>query len=289
MLPPRSCRQNARGIGGAPSSGTRLTRGLRVAPKSLHHDQRRSAEPGKPDLTPSEGRLRPMISRCCRIASPLTVALPRDTAMLPPPWGSRWVRTIVTRKGHSFPCRGSGRMPFPVTLRATSPPTLLPAPENAATTLALGERCEPETSSRSHVRATPSALRLRHHLEAKLAPHPKSALPTETARVASDPHRALEATDCHGMPFPSPLACAFGVAPTRVPTRAEKDGGLGSEEPAPHHDVDARHSSRRKCAWPTDRVADVATDGDPTSSLGGDHDRRSMQVELCATPTGAPR
>jgi hypothetical protein len=44
-----------------------------------------------------------------------------------------------------------------------------------------------------------------------------------------------------------------------------------------------------QCAWPTVRVAGVATDGDPTSSLGGDHDRRSMQLEPCAAPTGAPR
>jgi hypothetical protein len=62
-------------------------------------------------------------------------------------------------------------MPFPVTLPATSPPTPLPAPENASTALALGERCEPETSSRSHVQVAPSAHRLRHRPEAKLAPH----------------------------------------------------------------------------------------------------------------------
>lgn len=61
-------------------------------------------------------------------------------------------------------------MPFPVTLPVTSPPTPLPAPEDAS--IALAERCEPETSSRSHVfRVAPAAHRLRHRPEAELAPH----------------------------------------------------------------------------------------------------------------------
>jgi hypothetical protein len=245
MLPPRSCRRNARGIGNAPNSGTRLTRGLSGCPDVPASRLPSNAGPGKPDLTPSESRLRPTISRCCRIASPSTAALPRDTTMLPPPWDSRWVGTIATPPGHDLVRRGSGRMPFPVTLRAASPPTPLPAPENASTALALGERCEPETSSRSHVQVAPSAHRLRRRPEAELSPHRESTLPTESARVASDPHRALEATECHGIPSPSPPACAVGAAPTQVPTRTEKDSGLGSEEPAPHHDADAQHSSRR--------------------------------------------
>lgn len=246
MLPPRSCRRNARGIGNALSSGARLTRGSSGCPDAPASRLPSNAQPGKPDLTPSENRLRSTISRCCRIASPLTVTLPRDTTMLPPPWDSRWVRTIATPQGHGRVRLGSGRMPFPVTLRATSPPTPLPVPENASTALALGERCELETSSRSYVfRVAPSAHRLRRRPEAELAPHPESTLPTESARVASDPHRALEATACHGIPSPSPPACAVGAAPTQVPTRTEEDSGLGSEEPAPDHDADARHSSRR--------------------------------------------
>jgi hypothetical protein len=39
-----------------------------------------------------------------------------------------------------------------------------------------------------------------------------------SARVASDPHRALEATGCYGPPPPSTLACARDATPAQVPT-----------------------------------------------------------------------
>jgi hypothetical protein len=59
------------------------------------------------------------------------------------------------------------------------------------------------------------------------------ATPADSARVASDPHRALEATGCHGLSSPSTLACARAATPTRVPVRTDEDAGSSSEEPAP--------------------------------------------------------
>ena len=74
------------------------------------------------------------------------------------------------------------------------------------------------------------------------APH-RLDFVASSARVASDPHRALEATGCHGLSPPSALACARVATPTRVPIQTEEGVGSSSEEPAPNRSAHG-HATR---------------------------------------------
>jgi hypothetical protein len=102
---------------------------------------------------------------------------------------------------------------------------------------------ESETNSRS--RNPRSSLRSpkRHLADVRLAPHSGSTLLADSARVASDPHRALEATGCYGLSLPSAPACAKTATPTQVPARTDGDVGSSSEEPAPNRSTHG-HATR---------------------------------------------
>jgi hypothetical protein len=128
----------------------------------------------------------------------------------------------------------------------------------------------------SHVAS--STHRRRRLPVAELAPRPSSAWPADSARVASDPHRALEATGCRAALCPRlPLARLppsrhLSVAPDgpKAAVRAPR-GTRRFATPAV-----TRRDSRRMTLKPTARVAGVATGNDPTPPLDGDHVRRSM-------------
>jgi hypothetical protein len=163
----------------------------------------------------------------------------------------------------------------------------------------LGGCANPRRARCRDILVAPSAHHLRCLLGAELAPHTGLATPADSARVASDPHRALEATGCHGLSSPSTLACARAATPTRVPVRTDEDAGSSSEEPAPNRGAHGRATCIRaaRTLYPTARVIDVAADGDPARSLGGDHLRGSVQygtlrdalgvVMRCSTRHGA--
>jgi hypothetical protein len=74
------------------------------------------------------------------------------------------------------------------------------------------------------------------------APH-RLDVETDSARVASDPHRALAATGCHGLPPSSALARARVATSTQVPTQTDGGVGSSSEEPAPNRDTHG-HATR---------------------------------------------
>jgi hypothetical protein len=141
-------------------------------------------------------------------------------------------------------------------------------------------------SSRSRVHVTSSTHRWRRLAAAELALRVGSASPADSARVASDPRRALEATT-------SRTASALGSRlreRRRLDTSAELDGWRASVRAPKSPDrnatpTDARRDSRRTYADPTVRVVDVATDSDPTSPLDGDHvSKKHAEPEPCATP-----
>jgi hypothetical protein len=153
---------------------------------------------------------------------------------------------------------GSGRMPFATALRTDSSPTSSPTPETSRLPYpwpAARIRDELEVAfPRSSLRSPQ-----RHRADVRLAPHYGSTLPADSARVASDPHRALEATGCDGLPLPSAPVCTKTATLTQVPARTDGDVGLSSEEPAPNrsthghatqfapHCVRPNGSSHRRC------------------------------------------
>jgi hypothetical protein len=263
-------------IGNALSSSTRLTRGFRVAPEPLRRGSRRLP-------TPASWGQRPPIA-ALGIDLPMLLdlltagqALPRGTLVLPPLRDSRWDRASATKKVAAARCLGWGGSPSP-RRSGPFPPQRRCRRRNRLDGPCPWRRCEPETSSRSRVLVTPSAHRWRRLAAVELAPHVGSTLPADSVRVASDPHRALEATA-------SRTASALGSRlreSRRVDTSADLDGWRASVRAPKSPDrnatlADTRRDSRRTCADPTVRGVDVATDNDPTSPLDGDHVRRSMQ------------
>jgi hypothetical protein len=147
-----------------------------------------------------------------------------------------------------------------------------------STALAPRRRHEPEQARGRVSHAASSAHRWRRLPVAELAPRPSSALPADSARVASDPHRASEATRCHAALCPRPPLARLppsrhrSVAPDgpRAAVCAPR-GTCRFATPAV-----TRRDSRRMTLLPTARVAGVATSNDPTPPLDGDHVRRSM-------------
>jgi hypothetical protein len=204
-------------------------------------------------------------------------ALPRGTSVLPPLRDSRWDRATATKKVAVARCLGWGGCPSP-RRSGPFPPQHRCRRRNRLDGLCPWRRCETETSSRSRVLATPSAHRWRCLAVVELAPPAGSTLPADSVRVASDPHRALEAAA-------SRTASALGSRlreSRRVDTSADLDGWRASVRAPKSPDRNAtpantRRDSRRTCAVPTVRGVDVAIDSDPSSPLDGDHVRRSMQ------------
>lgn len=196
---------------------------------------------------------------------------------MPPLRDSRWDRATATKKVAAARCLGWGGCPSP-RRSGPFPPQHRCRRRNRLDGRCPWRRCEPETSSRSRVLVTPSAHRWRRLAAVELAPHVGSTLLTDSVRVASDPHRALEATT-------SRTASALGSRlreSRRVDTSADLDVWRASVRAPKSPDrnatlADTRRDSRRTCAFPTVRGVDVATDSDPTSPLDGDHVRRSMQ------------
>jgi hypothetical protein len=116
----------------------------------------------------------------------------------------------------------------------------------------LGGYANPRRARGRAFLVAPSAHRLRRRSDAELALHTGSTLPTDSARVANDPHRALEATGCSGLLPPSTPACATAATPTQVPARTGGNVGSSSEEPAPNRLTHGRatNNSRRTSARP---------------------------------------
>lgn len=204
---------------------------------------------------------------------------------MPPLRDSRRDRATATKKVAAARCLGWGGCPSP-RRSGPFPPRHRCRHRNRLDGLCPWRRCEPETSSRPRVLVTPSAHRWRRLAAVELAPHVGSTLPADSVRVASDPHRALEATTSRAA---SGLGSRLRES-RRVDTSADLDGRRASVRAPKSPDrnatpADTRRDSRRTCAVPTVRGVDVATDSDPTSPLDGDHVRKKhAEPEPCATP-----
>lgn len=127
-----------------------------------------------------------------------------------------------------------------------------------------------ETSSRPRIHVAPATHRPRSLPFAKLALRSGSSSPAESDRVASDPHRVLEATRCLGM-LPSLGLRSRGHR--RADPKADSNGRSASTH-APKSTnrtttpTDSRRKTRRTSTVSTARIAGVAADGDPHQTVG---------------------
>jgi hypothetical protein len=119
--------------------------------------------------------------------------------------------------------------------------------------------------------------------DAELAPHTSRNAPfADPARVANDPHRALEAAGRHETPSSRTPAEA---SPHRVGTSANPAGTRAPDHQAPKDLPRTRRPRTRDAIRAAQtlsqrlRFVDVATDGDPMRSLDRDHCRRSVKQQ----------
>jgi hypothetical protein len=118
-------------------------------------------------------------------------------------------------------------------------------------------------------------------------------VPAESVRVASDPHRASEATRRHEYSLPStPAEANVARRGACTPDEADRRRRLeprkaltGSQRPRTRGAIRAV-----RALTPTERVADVATGNDPTPPLDGDRvSRKRVASAPCATPRSTLR
>jgi len=145
---------------------------------------------------------------------------------------------------------------------------------------ALGGCANPRRARGRVSCAAASAHRLRRLPVAELSPHSGSTTKADPARVASDPHRALEAAGCFGLTPISVPACAETATPARSASTDDRGHRLEPRRARtePQHPR-IRDAIRAALAFdPTAQVIDVAADVDRARSLGGDH-----REEACST------
>jgi hypothetical protein len=182
-------------------------------------------------------------------------------------------------RGHALPRSGSGRMPFATAFWTDSAPTSSPTPESSR--LPYPWRLhESEANSKSRLLVAPSARRLRRLPDAELAPHASSTL--KPTRLGS---RATLAA--HWKPPVATAASALGPRlreSRHAGTGASADGRtrrleLRRARSEPKHPRTRDAIRAAQTFDPTARVIDVAADGDPAPSLGGDQ----IVEEACST------
>jgi len=137
-------------------------------------------------------------------------------------------------QGHGLPRRGSGRMPFPVTLRAASPPTLLPAPENAATTLALGHGANPR--------------RARGHTSEQL-PRPSACAAVSKRSLRHAPSRLCRRNGS-GRERPSPRSGSHRMSRNALPLASRLRGWRRADTSADTNEEERWFGLRRARAAP---------------------------------------